>query len=58
MNRSSGGLVAVSSLYLGLASALPVAAQDWRGNGRIEGLVLDAEERPVEGGPTLCARRR
>ena len=37
----------VSLPLLVLAFALPVAAQDWKGYGRIEGRVLDAEGKPV-----------
>ena len=53
MNRSSGGFLVVSWLCLGFASCLPLAAQDWKGNGRIEGEVLDSEEKPVEGAEVI-----
>lgn len=49
MERSSCGLTGALAICLGLVSYLPLAAQDWKGNGRIEGLVLDAEEKPVKG---------
>ena len=38
-----------------LAFALPALAQDWKGNGRFEGRVLDEEGKPLEGA-TIKAR--
>lgn len=40
--------IATLSLLLAIA-ALPVQAQDWAGQGRAQGIVTDAEKKPVEG---------
>src|SRR5688572_6190167 len=38
------------ALLVGLAvAAAPLGAQDWKGTGRLEGKVLDANGKPVEG---------
>lgn len=37
------------ALALAVAAAAPLAAQDWKGVGRLEGRVLDANGQPVEG---------
>jgi tetratricopeptide (TPR) repeat protein len=36
-------------------SAVPLAAQDWKGSGRLEGRVVDADGKPVEGATVKLA---
>ena len=47
MNPNCGLTVALA-ICLGLLPCLPMAAQDWRGHGRTQGLVLDSQGRPIE----------
>lgn len=44
-------LVPITSLFslLFLLVAVPALAQDWAGRGRLRGIVVDAENRPIEG---------
>ncbi|HEV3458917.1 MAG TPA: tetratricopeptide repeat protein [Thermoanaerobaculia bacterium] len=46
--RNSSALLA-ALLLCSLSSTLPLPAQDWRGRGRVQGVVTDQDQHPVEG---------
>jgi tetratricopeptide (TPR) repeat protein len=45
-----------AALLLGAALATPAAAQDWKGMGRLEGKVLDADGAPIAGATVKLER--
>ncbi|MBV8199010.1 MAG: tetratricopeptide repeat protein [Acidobacteria bacterium] len=42
-------LLTLLTSLLALAAAAPLLAQDWRGRGRVQGVVTDQNQQPVEG---------
>ncbi len=46
--RSIRTLAALSLLII-VAAAVPAAAQDWKGRGRVEGVVTTEDDKPIEG---------
>ncbi len=46
--RYSPALLA-ALLLCSLCSTLPLPAQDWRGRGRVQGVVTDSDQKPIEG---------
>jgi len=47
--RCNPSALLAAVLLCSVCSALPLPAQDWRGRGRVQGVVTDQDQHPVEG---------